>query len=118
MNITNDNIVNIINNNSNEEITCPKCGSKAIAHTDFVLTSNPPKYNVDCPKCGRIYMDCSEVNRQIYKDPIEENIKNNLSLDIRNDLRGNKHLCLLFREEAISTINISEIWMDMQNFSK
>ena len=107
----------IIKKDNLKEVICPRCGSKAIADVGFVLTSYPPKYNVDCPKCGRIYMDCSEVNRQIYKDPIEETIKNNLSLDIRNDLRGNKHLCLLFGEEAISTINISEIWMDMQNFN-
>lgn len=39
-------------------------------------------------------------------------IKEYLSLDIRNDLQGNQHICLLFGEEVISTINISEIWMD------
>ena len=41
---------------------CKYCGSDAVAHTDVVLTSIPPQYNVDCPKCGRIYMFCSEVD--------------------------------------------------------
>ena len=36
------------------------CGSNTIVHTNMVLTSIPPQYNVDCPKCGRIYMLCSE----------------------------------------------------------
>ena len=40
---------------------CKYCGSDSIAHTDIVLTSDPPQYNVDCPKCGRVYMLCSEV---------------------------------------------------------
>jgi uncharacterized Zn finger protein len=44
---------------------CKYCGSDAIAHTDTVLTSIPPQYNVDCPKCGRIYMLCSEVYNRI-----------------------------------------------------
>lgn len=40
---------------------CKYCGSDAIAYTNVILTSIPPQYNVDCPKCGRIYMFCSEV---------------------------------------------------------
>ena len=116
MNIINDNIINIINNKGEEEIICPKCGSKAIAHTDVVLTSNPPMYNVDCPKCGRIYMFCSDVNEQLYPDdPIKEAIKNNLSLDVRNDLKGNRHICLLYEGELLSNINIDEAWTDTQN---
>ena len=42
-------------------------------------------------------------------------IKANLSLDIRNDLSGNRHICLLFGTEVLSNINIDEIWMDTQN---
>ena len=42
-------------------------------------------------------------------------IKANLSLDIRSDLHGDKHICLLFGEEVISNINTNELWMDMQN---
>ena len=45
-----------------KKVICKYCGSKAIADTSIVLTSDPPQYNVDCPKCGRIYMFCSEVN--------------------------------------------------------
>jgi len=45
-----------------KKVICKYCGSKAIADTSIVLTSNPPQYNVDCPKCGRIYMFCSEIN--------------------------------------------------------
>ena len=95
-----------------KEVICPKCGSKAVADVGFVLTSYPPKYNVDCPKCGRIYMKCSEVNKQIYKDSVEEIIKNNLSLDIRNDLQGNPHICLLFKDEVISSIKLPEYRYD------
>ena len=43
-------------------IKCPKCGEKATVDMSVVLTSMPPQYNVDCPKCGRIYMFCHEVN--------------------------------------------------------
>lgn len=35
-------------------------------------------------------------------------IISNLSLDIRNDLQGNKHICLLFGEEVISSVKFSE----------
>ena len=43
-------------------------------------------------------------------------IKANLSLDIRNDLSGNGHICLLFgTPEVLSSINIDSIWMDTQN---
>ena len=47
-----------------KEVKCPHCGATAIANTCIVLTSDPPQYNVDCPKCGRIYMFCYEVNSQ------------------------------------------------------
>ena len=49
-----------------KEITCPKCGAKAIVNICIILTSDPPQYNVDCPNCGRIYMFCSDVDNQIY----------------------------------------------------
>ena len=42
-------------------IKCPKCGEKATVDMSTVLTSMPPQYNVDCPKCGRIFMFCHEV---------------------------------------------------------
>jgi len=48
---------------SDVKVRCKYCNSEAIAHTDVVLTSIPPQYNVDCPKCGRVYMFCSEINR-------------------------------------------------------
>lgn len=48
-----------------KKVKCPKCGAEAIANTAIVLTSDPPQYNVDCPNCGRIYMFCYEVNRQL-----------------------------------------------------
>ena len=35
-------------------------------------------------------------------------IISNLSLDIRNDLQGNKHICLLFGEEVISNVKFPE----------
>ena len=35
-------------------------------------------------------------------------IISNLSLDIRNDLQGNQHICLLFGEEVISNIKFPE----------
>ena len=35
-------------------------------------------------------------------------IKNNLHLDIRNDLQGNQHICLLFGEEVISNVKFPE----------
>ena len=50
--------------NKTKEVKCKYCGAKAIAHTNTVLTSDPPQYNVDCPNCGRIYMFCTEVNYQ------------------------------------------------------
>ena len=33
-------------------------------------------------------------------------IKANLSIDIRNDLQGNPHICLLFGEEVISNVKL------------
>jgi uncharacterized Zn finger protein len=45
-----------------KKVICKYCGSEAIADTSIVLTSYPPQYNVDCPKCGRVYMFCNEVN--------------------------------------------------------
>lgn len=34
-------------------IACPKCGEELLDSTpNIVLTSNPPQYNVNCPKCG------------------------------------------------------------------
>ena len=48
-----------------KKVKCKKCGAEAIANTGIILTSDPPQYNVDCPNCGRIYMFCSEVNRQL-----------------------------------------------------
>ena len=33
-------------------------------------------------------------------------IISNLSLDIRNDLQGNQHICLLFGEEVISNVKL------------
>ena len=47
--------------NNKKKVKCKYCGSEAIADTSTVLTSIPPMYNVDCPKCGRIYMFCDEV---------------------------------------------------------
>ena len=35
-------------------------------------------------------------------------IKEYLSLDIRNDLQGNQHICLLFGEEVISNVKFPE----------
>ena len=35
-------------------------------------------------------------------------IISNLSLDIRNDLQGNQHICLLFGEEVLSSVNLPE----------
>ena len=35
-------------------------------------------------------------------------IISNLSLDIRNDLQGNQHICLLFGEEVISNVKFPE----------
>jgi hypothetical protein len=35
-------------------------------------------------------------------------IISNLSLDIRNDLQGNQHICLLFGEEVISNVKFLE----------
>ena len=35
-------------------------------------------------------------------------IKEYLSLDIRNDLQGNPHICLLFGEEVISNVKFPE----------
>jgi hypothetical protein len=35
-------------------------------------------------------------------------VKANLSIDIRNDLQGNQHICLLFGEEVISSVKFSE----------
>ena len=48
--------------NNTKKVKCKKCGSKATAYLDEVLTSDPPMYNIDCPKCGRVYMFCDEVN--------------------------------------------------------
>ena len=33
-------------------------------------------------------------------------IKANLSIDIRNDLQGNQHICLIFGEEVISNVKL------------
>ncbi len=65
-----------------KKVICKYCGSKAIAHTDTVLTSYPPMYDVDCPKCGRIYMFCSEVNNLAEDDiiPTNEEIEKVLKL--------------------------------------
>lgn len=32
-------------------IECPKCKSELVDSDNFVLTSNPPKKNISCPKC-------------------------------------------------------------------
>ena len=45
-----------------KKVICKYCGSRAIANTSIVFLSYPPRYFVDCPKCGKIYMLCSEVN--------------------------------------------------------
>ena len=45
-----------------KKVRCKKCGAEAVANTRIILTSDPPMYNVDCPKCGRVYMFCDEVN--------------------------------------------------------
>ena len=42
-------------------------------------------------------------------------LKNNLFLDVRNDLKGNRHICLILGDKVISNINVDEIWMDTQN---
>ena len=33
-------------------------------------------------------------------------VKANLSIDIRNDLQGNPHICLLFEKEVISNVKL------------
>ena len=48
-----------------KKVRCKKCGAEAVANTGIILTSDPPQYNVDCPKCGRVYMFCFEVNGQL-----------------------------------------------------
>ena len=64
-----------------KKVICKYCGSKAIADTSIVLTSEPPLYNVDCPKCGRIYMLCSEVDSvEDYDSPTNEEIEKVLKL--------------------------------------
>lgn len=97
-----------------KKITCPHCGSEAIVDTSMVYTSNPLKYGVDCPKCGKFYEDCSKINAQIYEkssksdlmESIKKVLKDNLTIDIRNDLYGNSHICLLFGGELIDSVEL------------
>ena len=35
-------------------------------------------------------------------------IISNLSLDIRNDLYGNSHICLLFKDDIISSVRLPD----------
>lgn len=34
-------------------IRCPSCGEIVQVDTSMILTSNPPQYKWECPKCGR-----------------------------------------------------------------
>ena len=34
-------------------IRCPNCGEIVQVDTNMILTSNPPQYKWECPKCGR-----------------------------------------------------------------
>ena len=38
------------------------------------------------------------------KEELKEYLKDNLKLDIRNDLSGNQHLCLILEDEVINNI--------------
>ena len=58
-----------------KEIKCYKCGSDAIADIDIKLLTDPMMYNVHCPKCGLIYMFCSDVDKQEGKIIINEYIQ-------------------------------------------
>ena len=104
----------LIVENGLKKIVCPKCGSEAIVDTSRVYTSNPLKYEVDCPKCGKFYEDCSKINAQIYEESsksdlmesIKKVLKDNLTIDIRNDLYGNSHICLLFGGKLIDSVEL------------
>lgn len=37
-------------------------------------------------------------------EELKEYLKDNLKLDIRNDLSGNQHLCLILEDELINSI--------------
>ena len=95
-----------------KKIRCPKCGLHAYVDKDIVYTSNPPLYSVHCPKCGDFYLNNCEVENQdnlsnkLTEGIIEECIKNNLSIDIRNNLYGNPHICLLFEGELIDSVEL------------
>ena len=39
---------------------CPKCNKEVEVDTSVVLTSIPPRYNLDCPNCGRQYIPCKD----------------------------------------------------------
>ena len=34
------------------DVECPNCGTKLHKRIDIILTSNPPKYYYECPKCN------------------------------------------------------------------
>jgi hypothetical protein len=38
------------------------------------------------------------------KEELKEYLKDNLKLDIRNNLSGNQHLCLILEDELINSI--------------
>lgn len=38
------------------------------------------------------------------KEELKEYLKDNLKLDVRNDLYGNQHLCLILEDELINSI--------------
>ena len=46
------------------------------------------------------------------QDGLITHIVSNLSLDIRNDLNGNQHICLLFEDEVISSVKLPEYQYD------
>lgn len=41
-----------VNNYEKVDIECPICGQPIYRRTDIVFTSNPPKYQYECLRCG------------------------------------------------------------------
>lgn len=88
---------------------CPKCGAELEVDTSIVYTSIPPQYIAKCHNCN--YQGYVIANTDIQYQKREDNknliftyLKDNLKIDMRQDLFGNNFLCLILEDEIIDKI--------------
>ena len=92
---------------------CPKCGAEMEIDTSIVFTSIPPLYIAKCHNCDyQEYVEAETTVRHPKSEDVKSllfnYLKDNLKLDIRNDLLGNQHLCLILEDELINSIILSD----------